>query len=116
MKTIHVIITLGYSLIIILIGCVGYTWLNEWSEVEKLEFKNQEIDKFRKDVNNIHIRLIEFSLLGETVLDWNDEDLEHYHIQRMAIDSMLCRFKNSYPVERIDSVRYWRIRNNRYSK
>ena len=44
--------------------------------------------------------------MGETVLDWNDDDLEHYHIQRMAMDSMLCRFRTIYPVERIDSVRH----------
>ena len=44
--------------------------------------------------------------MGETVLDWNDDDLEHYHIQRLAMDSMLCRFRTIYPVERIDSVRH----------
>lgn len=39
-------------------------------------------------------------------MEWDDEDLECYHIQRMAMDSMLCRFKTIYPVERIDSVRH----------
>ena len=47
-----------------------------------------------------------FSLLGETVLEWDDKDLEHYHARCMAMDSMLCRFKTIYPTERIDSVRY----------
>ena len=50
--------------------------------------------------------LIELSLSGETVLEWEDADLEHYHYQRMAMDSMLCRFKTIYPTERIDSVRH----------
>ena len=93
-------------LITLLIGCIAYTWYNEWQEVEALESDNHKIDEFRKDINNIHIQLIEFSLLGETILEWNDEDLEHYHVQRMAIDSMLCRFKAIYPAERIDSVRH----------
>jgi len=44
--------------------------------------------------------------LGETVLGWDDEDLEHYRVRRMAMDSMLCRFKAIYPAEHIDSVRY----------
>jgi len=39
-------------------------------------------------------------------LEWEDADLEHYHYQRMAMDSMLCRFKTIYPTERIDSVRH----------
>ena len=50
--------------------------------------------------------MIKFSLFGETILEWNDKDIEHYHAQRMAMDSMLCRFKATYPAERIDSVRH----------
>ena len=38
--------------------------------------------------------MIKFSLLGETILEWNDKDIEHYHARRMAMDSMLCRFKD----------------------
>ena len=106
MKYIQKIILHGYVLITLLIGCIAYTWYNEWQEVEALESDNHKIDEFRKDINNIHIQLIEFSLLGETILEWNDEDLEHYHARRMAIDSMLCRFKTIYPAERIDSVRH----------
>ena len=96
----------GYLLITLLIGCIVYTWHCEWQEVERLEEDNRLINRFRAEINDVHIRLIEFSLLGETILEWNDEDLQHYHIQRMAIDSMLCRFKNIYPAERIDSVRF----------
>ena len=96
----------GYTLILILISCIIGIWHNEWQEVEALESDNRQIDDFRKDINNIHIQLIEFFLLGETILEWNDEYLEHYHTQRMAMDSMLCRFKAIYPAERIDSVRH----------
>ena len=71
-----------------------------------MEVGNQQIDEFRKEVNSIHIRLIEFSLLGETVLDWNETDLENYHAQRIALDSILCGFNVTYPIERVDSVRY----------
>ena len=44
------------------------------------------------------------SLLGESVLEWEREDMEHYYTRRMAVDSLLCRFKTIYPIERIDSV------------
>ena len=40
------------------------------------------------------------------MLEWDNDDLEHYHAQRMAMDSMLCHFKTMYPAERIDSVRH----------
>ena len=99
--------SIGYLLIALLVGGIMYTWLGEWRDMEGLEVKNREIDEFRKEVNNIHIHLIEFSLLGETILEWDDEDLGLYHARRMTMDSMLCRFKAIYPVERIDSVRHF---------
>lgn len=94
-----------YTLIALLIGCIAYTWYREWQEVEALEVGNQRIDEFRQEVNRIHIHLIEFSLLGETVLDWDETDLENYHIQRIALDSTLCLFNKIHSIERIDSVR-----------
>ena len=99
--------SIGYLLIALLVGGIMYTWLGEWRDMEGLEAKNREIDEFRKEVNNIHIHLIEFSLLGETILEWDNDDLELYHARRMTMDSMLCRFKAIYPVERIDSVRHF---------
>ena len=55
--------SIGYLLIALLVGGIMYTWLGEWRDMEGLEAKNREIDEFRKEVNNIHIHLIEFSLL-----------------------------------------------------
>ena len=86
-------IRLGYILISILIGCMAYNSLYEWQEIEALELGNKKIDELRKEINNINIQMIKFSLLGETILEWNDKDIEHYHARRMAMDSMLCRFK-----------------------
>ena len=105
MKYFQKIVTSGYLLITLLIGGIAYTWHQEWCEVEALEVGNQRIDEFRKEVNRIHIRLIEFSLMGETVLDWDETDLESYHAQRIALDSTLCLFNQIHSIERIDSVR-----------
>lgn len=105
MKYFQKIVTSGYLLITLLIGGVAYTWHREWQEVEALEVGNRRIDEFRKEVNRIHIRLIEFSLLGETILDWDETDLENYHAQRIALDSTLCLFNAIHSIERIDSVR-----------
>ncbi len=105
MKYLQKTITSGYLLITLLIGCIAYTWHHEWQEVEALEVSNQQIDEFRKEVNHIHIRLIEFSLMGETVLDWDETDLENYHTQRIALDSILSLFNETYAIGHIDSVR-----------
>ena len=104
--SIQIWIIFGYLLIILLIGGIAYTWSYEWQKVESLESDNRQIDILQKKVNDIQIHLIELLLLGETVLEWNDKDLEHYHIQRLVMDSMLYHFKTIYPAERIDSVRY----------
>lgn len=105
MKHLQKAVAFGYTLIALLIGCIAYAWHHEWQEVEALEVGNRRINEFRKDVNLIHIRLIEFSLLGETVLDWDETDLEDYHAKRIELDSILCSFNATYPIERIDSVR-----------
>lgn len=99
MKYFRNLIAFGYVLIVLLIGCIAYTWHREWQEVEQLEEDNRQINGFRAEINEGHIHLIEFSLSGETILDWYDEDLDHYHLQRMAIDSMLCNFKKNYPAD-----------------
>ena len=39
-------------------------------------------------------------------MEWEDKDIANYHLQRMALDSMLYYFTSIYPSERIDSVRY----------
>ena len=104
-KNIRTLTALGYLLIALLVSGIVYTWFSEWRDMERLETMNRQIESFRKEINIIYIQLIKLSLLGESVLEWDDEDLECYHTQRMAMDSMLCRFKTIYPVERIDSVR-----------
>ena len=106
MKSIKNLISLGYLLMALLVIGIMYIWRKEWYELEKLEVQNRHIDTFRQESHEIFVLLIELSLSGETVLEWEYADLEHYHYQRMAMDSMLCRFKTIYPTERIDSVRY----------
>ena len=71
-------IRLGYILISVLIGCIAYNSFYEWQEIEALELDNKKIDEFRKEINNINIiQMIKFSLLGETILEWNDKDNAH---------------------------------------
>ena len=106
MKSIKNLISLGYLLVALLVIGIMYIWYKEWCDLEKLEVQNRHIDTFRQESHEIFVLLIELSLSGETVLEWEYADLEHYHYQRMAMDSMLCRFKTIYPTERIDSVRH----------
>ena len=94
-------IAIGYLLIALLIGSIAYTSFYEWQRLEFLEEENKLINSFRKQLHDSYMRMIEFSLFGETILEWESEDLEHYHSCRMEMDSMLCRFKTVYPAEQI---------------
>ena len=84
---------------------MAYNSLYEWQEIEALELGNKKIDELRKEINNINIQMIKFSLLGETILEWNDKDIEHYHARRMAMDSMLCRFKDDFIIGDVFALR-----------
>ncbi len=105
MKLFHTSIVIGYLLICLLAGDIMYLWFYEWHELEMLEKRTLQIITFRQKIHIFYGQVTEFSLFGETILEWNDEDLEHYHTQRMMMDSMLCYFKTTYPSECIDSVR-----------
>ena len=106
MKLFHTSIVIGYLLICLLAGNIMYLWFYEWHELEMLEKRTLQIVTFQQKIHIFYGQVTEFSLLGETILEWNDEDLEHYHTQRMMMDSMLCYFKTTYPSECIDSMRH----------
>ena len=106
MISIRKFISCGYILIFILIGMIIYCYQYEWKKLEVLEKENRTTDELRRYVNELNFRLTGFSLLGETILEWEDKDIANYHLQRMALDSMLYYFTSIYPSERIDSVRY----------
>ena len=106
MISIRKLISCGYILISILIGMIIYCYQYEWKKLEVLEKENRTTDELRRHVNELNFRLTGFSLLGETILEWEDKDIANYHLQRMALDSMLYYFTSIYPSERIDSVRY----------
>ena len=106
MISIRKLLSCGYILIFILIGMIIYCYQYEWKKLEVLEKENRTTDELRRYVNELNFRLTGFSLLGETILEWEDKDIANYHLQRMALDSMLYYFTSIYPSERIDSVRY----------
>ncbi len=98
-------IAIGYTLTALLLGGIIYTWFSEWRDIGQQEEEYRRINKLRQEVNTAHMRFLELSLLGETVLEWDSADVQLYHSKRLALDSLLCDFNISYPEERIDSVR-----------
>lgn len=98
-------IAAGYILILLLVGGIVHLWVSEWRKLETFETENRRINARRMEVHEVYVRAVELSLLGETVLEWEEADVEEYRGKRQVVDSLLCRFNDIYPAERIDSVR-----------
>lgn len=79
MISIRKFISCGYILIFILIGMIIYCYQYEWKKLEVLEKENRTTDELRRYVNELNFRLTGFSLLGETILEWEDKDIANYH-------------------------------------
>ena len=98
-------ISAGYILILLLVGGIVHLWVSEWRKLETFETENRRINARRMEEHDVYVRAVELSLLGETVLEWEEADVEEYRGKRLAVDSLLCHFNAIYPAERIDSVR-----------
>ena len=99
------ILTVGYGVIALLIGAIVYLYISEWRQLEKLEHEAKHINMLRQKVHDAYAKMLDLTLYGEKVLEWNAEDTLVYIGKRNAMDSILCEFKEHYPPTRLDSLR-----------
>lgn len=97
-------IAIGYAIIALLIGGIVFMYLHEWRELERIETESKEMNMLRQKVHNAYAQMLDLTLYGEKVLEWNAEDTLIYRGKRLAMDSILCEFKQYYPPERLDSL------------
>ena len=105
MNQIRKIIALGYSIIVTLIGMIVYIYIQEWKHFAKLDDESIGIHFMRENVHRAYAEMLDLTMFGETILEWEEGDTTVYHRKRMKVDSLLCDFKNYYSGERLDSVR-----------
>lgn len=99
-------LALGYIIIVALIGGIVYTYLHEWRQMNRLEREVKEIHRLRQNVHEAYVHMLDLTMFGETILEWEEADTALYRAKRMEVDSILCEFKNYYSGERIDSLRH----------
>lgn len=99
-------LAIGYTVIVALIGGIVYTYLHEWRHMNRLEHEVERIHKLRQSVHDAYVHMLDLTMFGETILEWDDGDSIVYRNKRLKVDSILCEFKNYYPGERIDSLRH----------
>ena len=98
-------LAVGYGVIALLIGAIVYLYISEWRQLEKLEHEAKHINMLRQKVHDAYAKMLDLTLYGEKVLEWNAEDTLVYIGKRNAMDSILCEFKEHYPPTRLDSLR-----------
>lgn len=98
-------LAVGYGVIALLIGAIVYLYISEWRQLEKLEHEAKHINMLRQKVHDAYAKMLDLTLYGEKVLEWNAEDTLVYIGKRNAMDSILCEFKQHYPPTRLDSLR-----------
>ena len=99
-------LALGYTIIVALIGGIVYTYLHEWRQMNILEREVKEIHRLRQNVHEAYVHMLDLTMFGETILEWEEADTALYRTKRLEVDSILCEFKNYYSGERIDSLRH----------
>ena len=62
-------IAAGYVLILFVIFGIVYIWLNEQHRRQELEITSQKIRCLRKDIHEVYVKMVDLSMIGETVLD-----------------------------------------------
>ena len=98
-------IAIGYCIIVALIGSIAYFYQQEWNQMEALEDETRRIHTLRENVHRAYAEMLDLTMFGETILEWEEGDTAVYRRKRMKVDSLLCDFKNYYSGERLDSVR-----------
>ena len=98
-------LAIGYTIIVALIGGIVYTYLHEWRQMNRLEREVKEIHRLRQSVHEAYVHMLDLTMFGETILEWERADTTLYRAKRLKVDSILCEFKDYYSGERIDSLR-----------
>ena len=98
-------IAIGYTVIVALIGGIVYTYLHEWRQMNRLEHEVKEIHRLRQSVHEAYVHMLDLTMFGETILEWEKADTAVYRAKRLKVDSILCEFRNYCSGVRIDSLR-----------
>ena len=98
-------LAIGYTVIVALIGGIVYTYLREWRQMVSLESEIKQIHEARQSVHEAYVHMLDLTMFGETILEWEKADTAIYRAKRHKVDSILCEFKDYYSGERIDSLR-----------
>ena len=83
-------LAIGYTVIVALIGGIVYTYLREWRQMVSLESEIKQIHEARQSVHEAYVHMLDLTMFGETILEWEKADTAIYRAKRHKVDSILC--------------------------
>ena len=104
-KKLRSLIAIGYCLVIALTCIIVYIYQHEQNQFNELEKESNYLHIMQQKIHDAYASLLELTMFGETILEWDKGDTATYRNMRMKVDGLLRDFKIYYSGERIDSVR-----------
>lgn len=86
-----------YTIEILLIGYFFSLIIHERLRVNKLETMISDINIARKLISEAHLEITKLTTYGESIISWNDIDIEKYHAKRTKVDSLLRNISKFVP-------------------
>lgn len=91
-------IAIGYTIIVALIGGIVYTYLHEWRQMNRLEREVKEIHRLRQSVHEAYVHMLDLTMFGETILEWERADTTLYRAKRLRWIASFVSSRITIPV------------------
>ncbi len=102
-------IAAGYITVLLTVGCIIYIGIHEWREIKSIETNVRQINRQKRTIRNVYMKMLELSLFCDTFTEWDEKDFNTYLKQKSTVDSLLYGLQELHPNARIDSIRIlWR--------
>lgn len=98
-------IAAGYITVLLTVGCIIYIGIHEWREIRSIETNVRQINRQKRTIRNVYMKMLELSLFCDIFTEWDEKDFNTYLKQKSAVDSLLYGLQELHPNARIDSIR-----------
>lgn len=59
------IISVGYCVIVVIIGVIAYIYMMEWEQMDVLENQTSHLNELRQNIHNAYSQMLDLTLYGE---------------------------------------------------
>ena len=90
-------IAAGYITVLLTVGCIIYIGIHEWREIRSIETNVRQINRQKRAIRNVYMKMLELSLFCDTFTEWDEKDFNTYLKQKSTVDSLCTVYRNCIP-------------------